>query len=55
LFPDERLPDPNSYTVCVAIAADVLSRVMEKVFLNRFGCTEFDFYTRARYNSAWAP
>lgn len=49
------LPKPDHFGSCLMIANDIVSRLLEKVFLNLFACTDAWFYLNAKYNSSLAP
>ena len=56
LFPGMgRFPDRDTYGSCLYEAIDMLSRVLEKVFLNILDCKDFMFYLNAPIHSAMMP
>lgn len=52
---DPHLPDPTDFGSCVYEAADMLSRLLEKVFFSLFDCKDSMFYLRAKYHTSEAP
>jgi hypothetical protein len=50
-----RFPGPDKYGSCLYEAIDMLSRVLEKVFLNILDCKDFMFYLTAPIHSTMMP
>jgi hypothetical protein len=50
-----RLPNPTSYGMCLYEAAEMLSRLLEKIFLNLFDCRDGYFYSVAPYHTTIGP
>lgn len=50
-----RLPDPSSYAMCLYVAAEMLSRLLEKIFLSLFDCRETYFHGTAPSHKTIGP
>jgi hypothetical protein len=46
---EDILPDPQHTGTCIREAVDLLAPIIEKVFLNLFGCTDNHFYQYEKY------
>ncbi len=52
---EENLPDPTNYGCCMYEAVHMLSRLLEKVFLNLMDCTDTFYYQNSPYFTTWSP